>query len=372
MRIAHRSSEEVREAANIVEVTSEFTALRRQGARFAGLCPYPDHQEKTPSFSVAPDRGFYYCFGCLEANERIWTSRGLIPIAAAEAGDEVIGLDGRRETITDKWFKSGPTLRIETGAAKEGITLTPDHWCVFVKRKEALRAIPRIHARRAGGKDLRFSSRHSQRDLDVQLSVEHASEVREGDFWLYPIVQDYEREDAPLPGEQVIREYTKGPRPDRITELPVNTDTAWLYGIWLAEGSLYRGGVRWSFGAHEAESLAARVMLVLKRQFGRRSSKFIRSEKNICEVTCSSTDLAALFGAWLGNGCQNKRVPVQAINWTARCQTALVKGYLDGDGRASDGVTTAMTVSEELAYGVYALCIQSEQLSSLSALPARA
>jgi DNA primase len=52
MRIAQRSIEEVREAANIVEVTSEFTALRRQGARFAGLCPYPDHQEKTPSFSV--------------------------------------------------------------------------------------------------------------------------------------------------------------------------------------------------------------------------------------------------------------------------------------------------------------------------------
>ncbi|MDQ3658686.1 MAG: CHC2 zinc finger domain-containing protein, partial [Actinomycetota bacterium] len=31
-------------------MASEFTALRRQGARFSGLCPYPDHQEKTPSF----------------------------------------------------------------------------------------------------------------------------------------------------------------------------------------------------------------------------------------------------------------------------------------------------------------------------------
>jgi DNA primase len=71
LRISQRSIEEVREAANIVEVASEFTALRRQGARFTGLCPYPDHQEKTPSFSVSPDRGFYYCFGCSRGGDAI-------------------------------------------------------------------------------------------------------------------------------------------------------------------------------------------------------------------------------------------------------------------------------------------------------------
>src|SRR5215217_2878773 len=71
LRISQRSIEEVREAARIVEVASEFTALRRQGARFAGLCPYSDHQEKTPSFSVSPDRGFYYCFGCQRGGDAI-------------------------------------------------------------------------------------------------------------------------------------------------------------------------------------------------------------------------------------------------------------------------------------------------------------
>jgi DNA primase len=71
LRISQRSIEEVREAANMVEVASEFTALRRQGARFVGLCPYPDHQEKTPSFSIAPARGFYYCFGCSRGGDAI-------------------------------------------------------------------------------------------------------------------------------------------------------------------------------------------------------------------------------------------------------------------------------------------------------------
>src|SRR5918997_32016 len=71
LRISDRSIEEVRERANIVEVASEFTALRRQGTRFVGLCPYPDHSEKTPSFGVTPDRGFYFCFGCQRGGDAI-------------------------------------------------------------------------------------------------------------------------------------------------------------------------------------------------------------------------------------------------------------------------------------------------------------
>ena len=71
MRISPRSIEGVREAANVVEVTSEFTALKRQGTNYAGLCPYPDHNEKTPSFSVSPEKNFYYCFGCQRGGDAI-------------------------------------------------------------------------------------------------------------------------------------------------------------------------------------------------------------------------------------------------------------------------------------------------------------
>ena len=59
----------MREAANIVEVASEFTALKRQGTNYIGLCPY--HQEKTPSFSVSPEKNFYYCFGCQKGGDAI-------------------------------------------------------------------------------------------------------------------------------------------------------------------------------------------------------------------------------------------------------------------------------------------------------------
>ena len=54
--------ERIKEAANIVDVVSEFVTLRKSGANYKGLCPF--HNEKTPSFSVSPARGTCHCFGC--------------------------------------------------------------------------------------------------------------------------------------------------------------------------------------------------------------------------------------------------------------------------------------------------------------------
>ena len=42
-----------------------------RGTRFVGLCPYPDHSEKTPSFSVHAERNFYHCFGCSKGGDAI-------------------------------------------------------------------------------------------------------------------------------------------------------------------------------------------------------------------------------------------------------------------------------------------------------------
>jgi DNA primase len=61
-RIKDTSVEAVKAAANIVDLVEARTRLRKVGARYTGLCPF--HQEKTPSFSVSPDKGTYHCFGC--------------------------------------------------------------------------------------------------------------------------------------------------------------------------------------------------------------------------------------------------------------------------------------------------------------------
>jgi len=53
---------EIRNAADIVEIVSESVSLRRAGKNMVGLCPF--HAEKTPSFTVSPDKQIFYCFGC--------------------------------------------------------------------------------------------------------------------------------------------------------------------------------------------------------------------------------------------------------------------------------------------------------------------
>lgn len=59
----------VRESTDIVAVISQYTQLKRVGQRWSGLCPF--HTEKTPSFSVNAEEGFYYCFGCQVSGDAI-------------------------------------------------------------------------------------------------------------------------------------------------------------------------------------------------------------------------------------------------------------------------------------------------------------
>ena len=54
--------EEVRQSNDIVDIISQYVHLKRSGRNFFGLCPF--HNEKSPSFSVSPDKQIFHCFGC--------------------------------------------------------------------------------------------------------------------------------------------------------------------------------------------------------------------------------------------------------------------------------------------------------------------
>jgi DNA primase len=61
-KIPQDTIDRIRDTADIVDVVSRHVDLTKRGRNFFGLCPF--HNEKTPSFSVAPDKGIYHCFGC--------------------------------------------------------------------------------------------------------------------------------------------------------------------------------------------------------------------------------------------------------------------------------------------------------------------
>ena len=61
-RIPEETIERIRDAADILDVVSDYIQLKRRGRNWFGLCPF--HQEKTPSFSVNQQKQIYHCFGC--------------------------------------------------------------------------------------------------------------------------------------------------------------------------------------------------------------------------------------------------------------------------------------------------------------------
>ena len=67
--IPRETVEKVLDAAQIVDVVSDFVDLKRRGANWIACCPF--HNEKTPSFSVSPSKGIFKCFGCGKAGTAV-------------------------------------------------------------------------------------------------------------------------------------------------------------------------------------------------------------------------------------------------------------------------------------------------------------
>jgi len=67
--ITKETKEKILETALIDEVVGDFVLLKKRGSNLLGLCPF--HNEKTPSFTVSPAKGFFKCFGCGKAGDSV-------------------------------------------------------------------------------------------------------------------------------------------------------------------------------------------------------------------------------------------------------------------------------------------------------------
>lgn len=140
MLFAQDFIETVREANNIVEIIGQYTELKGSGHRFMGRCPFPDHSDKSPSFSVNEDSQLYHCFGCKKSGN----AYTFLQTFSGMSFPEAVEFLARRASIPlpekeEKQLRTGaPTseqkdllLRVNRAAAvfyhQQLKSLSPDH-----------------------------------------------------------------------------------------------------------------------------------------------------------------------------------------------------------------------------------------------------
>jgi DNA primase len=90
----------VRDAADLVAIVGQYTQLKRVGRNHSGLCPF--HSEKTPSFSVNGEKGFFYCFGCQAKGDVISFVRDIEHLDFVGAVEWLAGRTGITLRYTDE------------------------------------------------------------------------------------------------------------------------------------------------------------------------------------------------------------------------------------------------------------------------------
>jgi DNA primase len=142
-----RFIDDLKQQADIVVVIQDYVSLKKTGANYKGLCPF--HGEKTPSFQVNRDKGFFHCFGCnvggdvlkfLELHEKIGfgdavkllAQRFGVPLPEMEQSDEQRTNAAERETLLNvheaaaAWFRqqlaSNAGTRIRRQIENRGVT----------------------------------------------------------------------------------------------------------------------------------------------------------------------------------------------------------------------------------------------------------
>lgn len=115
VRYSENLIDEIKTNNDIVDIISQYVILKRSGRNFLGLCPF--HKEKSPSFSVSPDKQIFHCFGCGIGGDVITFIskidnigyREAIEVLAEKAGIALPTIsssqDAKREELKQKVYK---------------------------------------------------------------------------------------------------------------------------------------------------------------------------------------------------------------------------------------------------------------------------
>lgn len=320
-------------------------------------CLYPDHPDRDPSMKWWDEANVFHCFGCLTEDEEVFTyEKGYIPIKNIEKGMTTLGLNGKPNRILYKNKIEGTNKKIygiKTGAGSYLTKVTEEHKHFVINYKNL-----NVHK---DGKNF-FKNKNNRKPRikyrKKELKIKTTIDLEAGDYVFIPKTSVYN--DGILYNDWKVV-TNRGKSPHIINKITLNEDICWLFGIYLAEGSLYRGGVKWTIGG-EFKELAFKIQSILEKNFNLYSNIINRTDrKNIYEVTCSCTDLRNFIKKYFGELCDQKFIHPYFLHIDYKLQKSLLNGIYDGDGcNQKHGIMTTLKLSNKnIINAIKLICINN-------------
>jgi DNA primase len=260
-RIRQEDIEAVRERVDIVKLVSGFLTLKKSGHdSLSGLCPF--HTEKTPSFSVSPAKGVYYCFGCGAGGDAIRFLREVEHLEFAEAVERL----AKEVGITVRYEGDSPAERRAAGRRQSLHRANEEASALYhrtlLEGREGQEAREYLESRGIGreawiafgvGYAPRYPDfllRRLARSLSTEILVEAGLAIRDGEGNVrdrfrgritFP-VHDLSGRSVGMGARILSGDREEGPKYLNSPETPVYRKAEVLYNLHRAKAAIARGG----------------------------------------------------------------------------------------------------------------------------------
>ena len=314
------------DAAKILVPVNNFRILSEHGDTVRGWSghPYYGFDRRVGKEAVKrmnTDLGFHYW--CLLPGQSYWKSDGsTIPVESIYKDDLLLTIDGTEgavKRVLNTPHYEGDSYSFKVQGLPDEIRVTPEHLMYRAPGR-----FPAGHTRSP------YSFMRGKKRSRV-ITWTQAKDVKYGDWLFFPVPRD-------------------------VADVPdIDSDTAYLIGLYASEGHVSKDGqqVVFGFNQHKEEHLADFVLATVKRRFGLTGTKTLDEKKHCWRVRFCSKPLAKTFQRWSSRLAWNKFLESDLMRLPTKKQLHIFKGWLHGDGHIVgeymwQGTTTSGVLARQM------------------------